>query len=220
MKYRAREIYQNREIVKTYDIIRFKTIKGYLVDKREKYLIGKALRYGKIISPATILDLPCGTGRLSIYLARKGFKVSAGDLSLEMIKAVEGRIENQNLKDLIISEVSDAEAPNYPDDSFDAVVCLRLLGHAPPEVRIKILKELKRVSKKYLILAYYHRGCFQNLLRRRKRYRSGEQWHPVSLSEMEKEIKSAGLIKIKTFPLALGVSETLIVLTRKDEQSK
>ncbi len=167
--YPARRAYQNKEVVWNYEKLRFSNFKGQIVDKMEKYLIMKAIKYAKIFPPATILDIPCGTGRLSIYLAQKGFNIRAIDTSQEMVNYTNKKTEILGLADKINATIGDAEALNYPDNTFDACISLRLFGHTPPEVRKTIIKELERVSKKYLILVYYHKNSLQNFLRRKKR---------------------------------------------------
>lgn len=215
MKYRAREVYQNRDTVRTYDIARFATFKGRLVDKREKYLIYRALRYAGVNPPAVILDVPCGTGRLSIYLAQKGFKVRGTDLSPEMIALTREKLKDQKLTEKIMVEVEDAESLSYPSNSFDAAVCLRLFGHTPPQVRKKILRELNRIIKRYLVLMYSHKNCLQGFLRKKSRSKKRIEWHPVTYKQIEEELDIAGLEKVKCFFLLPGISETVMVLAKK-----
>ena len=169
MEYSAKRVYQNKDIVSKYDKERFKSLKGSLMHKMELGLICKALKFAKVIPPATILDIPCGTGRLSIHLAQKGFKISAMDISQEMISYSKEKIRAINLVNEVIIEVGNAESLPYSDNCFDVCISLRLFGHMPPKVRKKILLELKRVTKKYLILTYYYKNCLQSFFRRRKR---------------------------------------------------
>ncbi len=72
MDYKAKKVYQNKEVVSIYDKKRFGTFKGYFTNKIELYLISNVLRKAKVIHSDKILDIPCGTVRLSIYLSRKG----------------------------------------------------------------------------------------------------------------------------------------------------
>lgn len=215
MKYRARKAYQKKEAVEAYDKKRFATLEGRLTNKREKYLIDKALRYAGINPPAIILDIPCGTGRLSTHLAQKGFKVKSADLSQEMVVYTRRKLKALNLANRVIVEVGDAECLSYPDNSFDACISLRLFGHTPPKIREKILEELKRVVKKYLIVVYYHKDCLRYFLRRRWREKQGIEWYPVGFKQMKKELADVGLKRIKSFFLAKGISETVVVLVQK-----
>lgn len=180
----------------------------------ELRLICKALKFARIIPPATILDVPCGTGRLSIHLSQKGFRVRAMDISLEMILYAKEKIKAFNLINEVMLEVGNAEFLPYPDNSFDVCVSLRLFGHTPPKARKKILRELKRTAKKYLVLVYYNKNCLQNFLRKRQRARNQIGWHPISYKQIEEELKETGLKNIKCFPLLLGISETTVILAK------
>jgi SAM-dependent methyltransferase len=45
----------------------------------------------------SILDIPCGTGRLAMPLAKKGFQVTGVDISKEFIKGLAHRVKVENL---------------------------------------------------------------------------------------------------------------------------
>ncbi len=220
MEYRARKGYQSKEVVRAYDAQRFTTLKGRFVDKREKFLMRRALKYANVNPPATILDIPCGTGRLSVQLAKEGFRIKGIDLSSEMVSYAQQKAKQLHLEDNIAVEVGDAENLSYPDNSFDACISLRLFGHTPPNNRIRILQELRGVTKKYLVVTYYTKNCLQYFSRKRRRMR-GVEWYPVVYKRIGEELKIAGLEKVKYFPLLRGISETIIVLARKikDENS-
>ncbi len=114
-----------------------------------------------------------------------------------MVFYTKKKIISLDLSNTIEVEVGNAEFLSYPDESFDACVSLRLFGHTPQEIRIKILKELKRVVKKYLILVYYHKNCLQYFIRAQKRRRKKLEWHPVTYKQIEEELKITGLKKVK-----------------------
>jgi len=215
MEYKAKKAYQDKDTVSKYDKERFRNLKGFLVHKRELNLICKTLSFAKITPPAAILDIPCGTGRLSIYLGQKGFKVKSADISKEMLAYTGEKIKTLNLTDKVTAETGDIESLPYQDNSFDVCISLRLFGHIPTEVRRKALQELKRITREYLILIYYHKNCLQNFLRRKRRYNQKVEWHPVTYKQMEEEMESAGLEIIKCFPLLKGISETIAVLAKK-----
>lgn len=215
MAYKARRAYRSKEVVSKYEEERFKGLKGYLVNKRELKLIDKALKHADITPPATILDIPCGTGRLSIHLAGMGFKLTGVDISSEMLSFAKEKIRRFNLGNKIKVEVGDAESLHYLADSFDICVSLRFFGHTPEENRKKILKELSRVTKKHFILAYYLKNSLQYYLRRKKREKKSIEWHPFTLIQIEDELDKAGLRKLKSFFLAPGISETVVVLCEK-----
>lgn len=102
----------------------------------------------KLIEPKDKVILDCGTGkgRTAIGLVKEGAKLAIGiDISEEMLEVAKERAKVENVLDRIIFEEGDAENLKYPDNYFDAVVCLQTLMHLPnPQ---KCINELARVVK-------------------------------------------------------------------------
>ncbi|MBN2175120.1 MAG: class I SAM-dependent methyltransferase [Bacteroidales bacterium] len=71
----------------------------------------------------TILELNCGTGEDAIFLAQKGHKITATDISSEMISVVKNKIAEKDLRKDIqtlqcdIRNVGDC----FPEDTFNLV---------------------------------------------------------------------------------------------------
>lgn len=215
MEYRAKKVYQGKQVVESYNSIRFKSLKGKITNWLELRLIDKALKYAHILPSARILDVPCGTGRLSLHLLKKGYSVTGADISSEMVRYTNERLIKEGISNKIVAKVEDAEKLSFPDNDFDVGISLRLLGHTPPENRLKILQELNRVCSKCLVLVYYSKNCVKNILRKNKRSRNNTSWYPVSIPEIDLELKKVGLKKDEVYYLARGLSETIIVLVRK-----
>ena len=215
MSYNAKEVYKNKELVSKYDRERFSSLKGRIVDWREKYLIFKAIKLSGIKPPARILDLPCGTGRLSIFLAEKGFNVVGIDISNEMIKQSKLKIIDSNLINKVKFIVGDGENIQFPDSFFDIGISLRLFGHLPIENRISVLKELSRVSKRFVIVVYYHKNSLQELIKRKNRIKKGVYWYPIKLKKIDEELKTAGLKRVSRHFLFPFFSETVVILSEK-----
>lgn len=94
-------------------------------------------------SKIRILDLGCGVGAHSWYLAREGFKVSGIDGSPSAIKFAKEKLRKEKLfADFYVGDI--ANLP-YQDNSFDAVIDSAAIQHNSL-VNIKIiLKEIYRV---------------------------------------------------------------------------
>jgi len=212
MDYRARKVYKDAKVVNEYDRKRFHSLKGKITDGLEKLMIEKAVEYISLPHCSKILDLPCGTGRISIFLAGKGYMVTGGDISQAMVEKAQANAQEVGVLDKTNFRVLNAEKINCPDKSFDAVVSLRFFGHLPHEIRLQVLRESRRVSKRYLILAYYLKNCLQGMLRNRKRLMNGIPWYPATFKDIEQEMKQANIKELKLFPLLKGISETLIVV--------
>ena len=97
-----------------------------------------------------ILDLGTGTGRAAIALARRGARVTGVDASSEMLAVAGRRAADEGLA-IDFSE-GDAHALAFPDRSFEATVCLRLLMHVPDWQQS--LGELCRVTDRRLVFDY------------------------------------------------------------------
>ncbi len=155
--YPARERYQDRKVAGDYDQERFASWFGKLADRAESGLLERAIN--KYFTAGTVLDLPCGTGRLLNPLIESGLEVTGGDISLQMMAVAQARYKG---KKNIRFEKVDAENLSFPPNHFDYLTSFRLMTHLPPEVRQKVLGEMVRVTRKMLVINY-HLDCFSPL---------------------------------------------------------
>lgn len=81
-------------------------------------------RYRRLFSPGErVLDVACGTGLDSLYLARAGFQVAGIDASPGMIAQLQAKAEREGLAGRIETRVGDAaDLSGWPSISFDGVV--------------------------------------------------------------------------------------------------
>ncbi|MGM0599227.1 MAG: class I SAM-dependent methyltransferase [Candidatus Rifleibacteriota bacterium] len=70
---------------------------------------------------ATILDIGCGTGRHSIELAKRGYKVTGVDFSSAMLAQAKSKAEKAQVK---INFIESAAQDFVPEKKYDAVVSL------------------------------------------------------------------------------------------------
>ncbi|MCB4790690.1 MAG: class I SAM-dependent methyltransferase [Elusimicrobia bacterium] len=108
----------------------------YIYSKITYYL--KGLNAG--VNGTKILDVGCGNGFLTYYL-EKCFSVVGLDYSKEMLRI-------NPCKNLVLGDVT---ALPFEDKSFDIVVCSGLLHHLDETSIRKALKEMKRVSRNYVV---------------------------------------------------------------------
>ena len=101
----------------------------------------------------TFLDVPCGVGRISLWLGQKGFSITAGDLGEAALELTKKLMTDAGIAADI--SVQDIFAMTYDDRSFDATICFRLLHHfSEPEDQAAIIAELCRCAKKYVLISY------------------------------------------------------------------
>jgi len=94
---------------------------------------------------AKILDLGCGTGRHSIFLAQKGFRVYASDISKTGVAITKKKAKSLNLN--MKFKVFDMKKIPYPANYFDAVICIFTLGHGLLKDNKKTIDEIYRILK-------------------------------------------------------------------------
>jgi len=92
-----------------------------------------------------LLDMACGFGRESIIAAKSEAELVVGiDLSPVSVKEGNELALKNNLNNIIFS-VADCENLFFDDDTFDTIICARMLHHIEFET---VMKELQRVLKK------------------------------------------------------------------------
>jgi SAM-dependent methyltransferase len=102
-----------------------------------KFLLDKYLFSGE-----KVLDLGCGNGRYFEYLKEKNVDYFGVDNSDKLIELAKNRYPGVNF------QIADAFNLPFSDNFFDKIVSIAVLHHIPSEeLRIKFLKELKRVLK-------------------------------------------------------------------------
>lgn len=93
-----------------------------------------------------ILDVGCGGGSLMIFLLKQNrFRVEGVDTSAAGVHHI---VNNLKLK---ATEGSALDLHAFEDHSFDMVICSEVLEHIPVKDWETALKELRRVSKKYVL---------------------------------------------------------------------
>ena len=96
---------------------------------------------------AKILDVGAGAGEYSLYFARKGYEVSALELSPSNIEAFRKKLTPEDRIEL--SEGNAVDLSRYEDETFDAVLVFGPLYHLHKEEDCqKCIREAKRVLKK------------------------------------------------------------------------
>ena len=106
----------------------------------------------RLVKPGeTVLDAGCGEGVLSWYLAERGAKVTAMDISRPNLENAKKFLERKGVADQVTLVQGDAEHMPFPDANFDWVVSSHVLEHLPDFDQG--LREIRRVAKRRAIVA-------------------------------------------------------------------
>lgn len=122
-------------------------------------LIEEFLAWGGVNQASDILDVGCGIGGSSLYLADK-FHAKATGITLSPVQAARARERSHamHLDDRTQFLVADALDMPFPDNSFDLVWSMESGEHMPDKV--KFLQECHRVLKPgglFLMATWCHR---------------------------------------------------------------
>lgn len=96
---------------------------------------------------AKVLEISCGTGAYTIYLAQQGIDITACDLCEEHINKLDADAKKLGLD--IKTFVCDATELPFDDGQFDVVIIGGALYHLDDEGKLKAIDEAYRVSKSY-----------------------------------------------------------------------
>jgi len=92
----------------------------------------------------TILDAGCGNGIIANALAKE-YQVTGIDVSEAALEGVQ-----------CSKQLASVTAIPFPDASFDLVICSQVLEHLDDEALEQACQELKRVSRRYLLISVPH----------------------------------------------------------------
>lgn len=168
-------------------------------DKAEMDLVRRG--FGLTDGVKSVLDAPCGVGRATILLASMGFDATGLDLGESAVEVARRELEKTQLYGEIVT--GDLEDLAYDDDFFDAVLCFRVYHHFPnDEVRDRVITELRRVARKYVLISYFSPYSVTSLKRAlRKRFTKKKSiQHATNLASIAARFERSGFRLKKNLP--------------------
>jgi ubiquinone/menaquinone biosynthesis C-methylase UbiE len=205
---RPDQFWRRPDIAEGYDRGRFDNLWGRVYRRREERIVGSALR--GLPPGASILDAACGTGRITALLQQQGFDAVGCDISPAMMAVARRRLRSIGYHSSFVQTSID-RLP-YHDRSFDAVTCIGLLMHLDPDMRLRALHELARVSRGPVIAQY---GCIDMCQRLTARIRGvppGQVRYPVAMTELNGDLRRSGLKARSVSWVLRGVSSSVILV--------
>lgn len=222
--YEAKEDYRGAEAEK-YEEKRFTSYKGKIYKNHQERIVVDIFR--NIPANSKVLDLPCGTGRISEKLITEfSFMLTAADYSEDMLAIARRRVKGNNNN--IGFQTIDAENIGYGNGSYDVVLTVKLMHLLPVETQRKVLKELCRVSRWLVVVTYAYHSKIEALKNFSKAIYNRFSSYPrqtVSkyarrINELESEFSDLGMkVKKRKHISRLLSSEVIFVLEKQPGNS-
>jgi len=211
-----KEYYQNDGIADRYDAERFASLSGRTFDALEKRALRRMIRRAVAGSSApSVLDVPCGTGRITRVLLEEGLSVTGADISCEMMAIAEKKCAAH--ADRLQFQRLDLDAVDLPENQYDLVSCVRMLHHLDAVTRRAIFGALAKLSRRYVLVNVSLSTPFYRWRRRMKRrLGQGVSRESMTWNQILDEVSSAGLQIVAKRFVARWLSEDLILLLEKE----
>ncbi len=147
---------------------------------------------------SSVLDLPCGTGRLLPMLNGLGYHVTEADSSPHMVDLAQQYALEQGLDgELHEYCVSNALQTTWDDNTIDVVISNRLFHHFfESSVRRQALAELWRICKHRLIVSFFNSVCVDGMIWHGKAKLRGDSTSgrvPIRAAAFRADVEACGL---------------------------
>jgi len=191
--------WQNESVAERYDARRFSSVSGRAFDKMEKQAIGNLLELANRTHRCRdVLDIPCGTGRISEFLLDKGVNLTCADISEQMLSVARERLSG-HARDVQDYTVMDIYNISRDDESYDCITCIRLFQHLNGDERSKALRELARVTRKYVLVNVMYGSGYYGLVRKaRQLVGAYAPRYAVTRQQLQQELNYGGLRVVKS----------------------
>jgi SAM-dependent methyltransferase len=161
------------------------------------------------LSSKRVLELGCGPGDFSVFMARHGASVHAVDVAPAAIKITNLRAENNSVDDCIHTYIMPAEKLDFGDDTFDWVTGFGLLHHANlkklgPEI-VRVLKPGRGAIFREPLGASVITRLARRLLPYHNKYHSVNE-HPLTYEDLSLLGSFFAEANIREFYLLSGLS--------------
>lgn len=203
-----KQFYQDDSVAADYDSHRFKGKRRVARNQSKWEAIQSALKIAQPVKK--MLDIPCGTGRFTPDLAKLGYQMVGADISVPMMAEARKLRSEESLYGYV---QADAENLPFPDNSLDCILSIRFMHHIDSNTRIRILRDMARVSCRWLIIDYRHRYSFRYCMRAVKlKFGLTKRVLPrVSRDELDHEFSAAGIDIVEVIPVGRFSDKWIVV---------
>lgn len=207
--------YTDEAVAREYDRVRFSDPFGRLFDVMERRALkGVLTRVRREIPAPRVLDVPCGTGRITRVWLEAGLTVTGGDISPAMIRVAKEKCAPYG--DRVTFEEMDLDRYVCPDGKYDLVTCIRLLHHLESADRSAVLSKLAQVTSRFVMVNLPYSSTYYRARRSLKRWlRQGVSRTAATWAQINDETSRAGLRIVYSRFMAPLLSENLILLLER-----
>ena len=181
---------------------------GRKVEAAERRIVEGMLLGLRLRGP--VLDAPCGTGRFLPIFAAFSREIVAADTSAEMLALA--RQESVQAGWPIAYVMADVRRLPVEDRRFELAFAMRLLHRVRGrEERLDVLRELARVSRRWVLFSFYDRRSWRGLRDRLRGRYAGETPEVI-----EAEVAQAGMRVERFYPVGWRGRQTLVLCLKSD----
>jgi 2-polyprenyl-3-methyl-5-hydroxy-6-metoxy-1,4-benzoquinol methylase len=203
--------YQEVAVAERYDKERFSRLTGRIFNALEKAYVGKA--FAPFARTCSVVDVPCGTGRIAEVLLNMGFRVEGIDISRPMLTVAERKLARFGDRFRAVA----ADIRDYASRSsvpFDLALCARVLMHFPLEEQIGFLKAVTSITRGHVVFTQSLSTPYHRFRRRAKRLIGNppSAMYPLTEAELAALLRGAGLREVRRLRPSRIVSEEIIVV--------
>lgn len=205
------------KVVDTYEGRRYTGRSQGFLDRRERACLERLLRKKAAAPGQTVLDMPCGYGRIAPLLVGLGLTPLWGDISFAMAQRASRRPEATSG---IGQLVGNSEQIPLAANTVDGATCIRLIEHFRlGQRRTDMMRELGRVVRHWLVVSFYDGATIHGKTKRLACKMRGKKVSVAmqSRASFQAEADAAGLDVIAFFaPVRFVHAHTFALLTPRE----
>ncbi|MBN1336789.1 MAG: class I SAM-dependent methyltransferase [Deltaproteobacteria bacterium] len=118
-------------------------------------LAGIRKEVASLVGPGeSVIDIACGTGALSLTLARHAGHVTGLDLSEDMVRTARRKAERRKLDNTSFEVHDVTDLSVHPSGRFDVAVTSMAMHPFDRAEAVKVLSEMKRIARRVIVADY------------------------------------------------------------------
>ncbi len=149
----------------------------------------------------TLVEVGCGTGRMTTTFAKRAQRMIALDFSLESLKRCQAKLKTNGIENVVLVQ-ADATSLPFQNEIADQVVSCQVLEHLPNEsARSKMIEELSRIATQgasVVLSAYKHSLLMKMFGKKEGEHEGGIYYYRFSKRELNELIGRSLTVKAMT----------------------